>query len=176
MTQTNKEYAEALFLLSSEKNCISKHSEILSLIKSSVGENADYLELLSSPAVPLSERLKAIEEAFSGICDDYILSFLKLLCENGRIKELLFCIEEFEYLKTVAENKLTAMVYYAMPLDDTQKEALRKKLEITSGKNIDLVLIEDKSLLGGIKVELEGKVYDGSAKRRLKEVKGVISQ
>lgn len=176
MTQTNKEYAEALFLLSREKNCLSEHSETLSLIKNAVEENPDYLEFLSSPAVALSERLNAIEEAFSKICDEYLLSFLKLLCENGRIKELLFCIEEFKYLKTVAENKITATVYYAMPLDDAQKEALRKKLEKSSGKKIDLIFTEDKSLLGGIKVELDGKVYDGSAKRRLKEVKGVISR
>lgn len=175
MTQTNKEYAEALFLLSTEKNKTENYSLVLQKIGELINKNPDYLEFLSSPAVALSERIGAIEEAFSDICDQYLLSFLKLLCENGRIKELRFCIDEFEYLKTVSENKLTATVFYAFPLDDSQKDALRKKLEKISGKNIDLILIENKTLLGGIKVELDGKVYDGTAKRRLKEVKGVMT-
>lgn len=176
MTQTNKEYAEALFLLSEEKSCTDSYSETLGNIKNIVEENPDYLEFLASPAVVLSERIAAIEEAFSGFCDEFILNFLKLLCENGRIKELPFCIEEFEYLKTLAENKANATVYYAYPLDDAQKQALKAKLESKIGKNIDLVFIEDKSLIGGIKVELDGKVIDGSAKHYLNKVKGVISQ
>lgn len=176
MTQTNKEYAEALFLLSREKDCVNKYSETLGEIKNIVAENPDYLEFLSSPAVVLSERISAISEAFSRICDEYLLNFLKLLCENGRIKELLSCIEEFEYLKTLAENKTTATVFYAYPLDEAQKQALRAKLENKVGKNIDFIFIEDKSLIGGIKVELDGKVIDGSAKHYLNKVKGVISQ
>ncbi len=176
MTQTNKEYAEALFLLSSEKNCVEKFAEKLALIKDAINENPDYLEFLSSPAVDLSERLDAIESAFESIEEEFLISFLKLLCENGRIKELPMCIEEFFYLKTMAENKVTATVYYCFPLDDAQKEALQKKLERTSGKNVDLLFIEDKSLIGGIKVELDDKVFDGSAKRYLQQVKGVISR
>ena len=47
---------------------------------------------------------------------------------------------------------------------------------IDSGKNVDLLFVEDKSLIGGIKVELDDKVFDGSAKRYLQQVKGVISR
>lgn len=176
MTQTNKEYADALFLLSNEKNCVEVYAEKLTLIKDAINENPDYLEFLSSPAVELSERLEAIDKAFKSIEDDYLISFLKLLCENGRIKELPLCIEEFFYLKTLAENRVTATVYYSFPLDNAQKSALQKKLEKKSGKNVDFLFIEDKSLIGGIKVELDDKVFDGSAKRYLQQVKGVISR
>ena len=134
------------------------------------------LSITALAFVAADEAFSAISEAFSGICDEYLLNFLKLLCENGRIKELLSCIEEFEYLKTLAENKTTATVFYAYPLDEAQKQALRAKLENKVGKNIDFIFIEDKSLIGGIKVELDGKAIDGSAKHYLNKVKGVISQ
>lgn len=176
MTQTNKEYAEALFLLCCEKNCVETYAEKLTFIEDVINKNPDYLEFLSSPAVDLSERLEAIDEAFKSFEDEYLISFLKLLCENGRIKELPLCIQEFFHLKTIAENKVTATVYYQYPLDDAQKSALQKKLEQVSGKNVDLLFIEDKSLIGGIKVELDDKVFDGSAKRYLQQVKGVISR
>lgn len=176
MTQTNKEYAEALFMIAAEQGLEEKFSEILADISKTLSENDEYLEFLSSPAVPISQRLLAIDEAFGSIDNEYITSFLKLLCENRRIKELPLCIEEFESLKTAAQNKIYATVYYAFPLSNEQKEALKQKLEAKTGKNVELNFAEDKSILGGIKVEFDGSVLDGSAKHYLNKVKGVISQ
>ncbi len=176
MTQTNKEYAEALFMIATEQGLEEKISENLATIGKMLLENPEYLDFLSSPAVPINRRLRAIDEAFSSIGNEYITSFLKLLCENRRIKELPFCIEEFEELKTAAQNRIFATVYYAFPLSNEQKEALKHKLEKQTGKNVKLEFIEDKSILGGVKVELDGSVLDGSAKHYLNKVKGVISQ
>ena len=176
MTQTNKEYAEALFMIATERGLEDSFSQALSDISIILQENPEYLEFLSSPAVPISRRLAAIDEAFGSMDNGYISSFLKLLCESRRIKELPLCIEEFEQLKTAAQNKIYATVYYAFPLLSEQKEALKKKLQKQTGKNVELSFVLDKSILGGIKVELDGSILDGSAKHYLNKVKGVISQ
>lgn len=176
MTQTNKEYAEALFMIAAEKELLESFSKSLADINEVILKNPEYLEFLSSPAVPISRRLSAIDEAFGNIENEYITSFLKLLCENRRIKELPLCIEEFEQLKTEAQNKVYATVYYTFPLSSEQKEALKQKLEKQTGKNVELTFTLDKSILGGIKVELDGSILDGSAKHYLNKVKGVISQ
>ena len=53
------------------------------------------------------------------------------------------------------------------PLTEAQAEALKQKLEKLSGKKISLSLKTDPSLLGGVRVELEGKELDGTVKGRL---------
>ena len=174
MMQTEKEYAEALFMLAAEEQKTEEYSRSLGLIRSVVQENPTYPEFLASPAIPLSERLAALDEAFGDSVPEYVLSFLKLLCENGRIRLLEECIAEFEKLSMAFSNRIAARVFSAIPLDEDQKQALCAKLEKISGKIVEPEYTVDPSLIGGIKIEIEGKTYDGSIKHRLYDVKDVM--
>ena len=62
-----------------------------------------------------------------------------------------------------------------MPLSDEQKKALCAKLAKMCSKQIDARYVEDKSLIGGIRVEVDGKTLDGSIEKRLQKVKGVMN-
>ncbi|MBQ2676809.1 MAG: ATP synthase F1 subunit delta [Clostridia bacterium] len=174
MMQTDKEYAEALFMLAAEEQKIEQYTEYLNTISALIRENPDYTDFLSSPAIPLEERLKAIDDAFDETMPEYIVSFLKLLCENGHIRSLNECISEFKKLVMVISNKAVANVYSAIELTDEQKNALCEKLSKITGKVIQPVYTVDESLIGGVKIEIEGKTYDGSIKHRLYDVKDVI--
>ena len=175
MTQTAKEYASALFMLASENGCCGEYAEHLKQIKALIEATPEYVRFLESPAIPLSERLGAIDEAF-GSMPEHIVSFIKILCENGRIAHILDCITEYSELLKIAENRTTATIYYVEPLTEEQKAALLTKLCSASGKNVEAVYIQDTSLIGGIKVSLDDKTIDGSIANRLNKAKGVISQ
>lgn len=174
MTETIKEYAEALFLIADENQCIDNFSASLLQIAKLLKENPDYIEFLSSPAALLSKRLSAIDTAFSNRYDERIVSFLKLMCEHKHIKSIFECIDEFEKLKREKENRATATVYSAFPLSSEQKDLLCKKLQSSFGKTVDAVYVTDESLLGGIKVVMDEMTIDGSTKKRLNNVKEVM--
>ena len=174
MKETYREYAEALFMLALEEDKCDEICSALTQIDSAINENPQYLDLLDSPAVPLSERLSLIDEAF-GKSEEYVVSFLKLLCENGYIQSFSLCKEEFESLLDFNRGKIEARVYCAVELTDVQKTALCKKLSRVSGKDVFATYILDESLIGGIRVEIDGNVYDGSISSALNSVKDVIS-
>ena len=174
MMQTDKEYAEALFMLVAEEQKIEEYTKSLDIVKQLILENPDYTEFLASPAISLSERLQAIDEAFEGSMPEYIVSFLKILCENGRIRSLPGCIDEFGKLAMAISNKAEADIISAVELSDDQKKAICSKLEKITGKIIQPVYTVDKSLIGGVKIEVEGKTFDGSIRHRLQDVKDVI--
>lgn len=174
MKQTYREYAEALFMLASEEDKCDEISAALKQIESVINENPKYLDLLDSPAIPLSERLSLISEAFSG-SEEYVVSFLKLLCENGHIRSFSLCKDEFQALLEIHQGKIEAKVYCAVQLTSEQKTALCKKLSKVTGKDVFASYIIDESLIGGIRVEIDGNVYDGSISSALKSVKDVIS-
>ena len=174
MKQTEIEYAEALFVLALEDNAAEEYAEHLALIERLIQENPDYLEFLFSPAIPLSDRLSALDEAFSSIPEN-ILSFLKLLCENGHIRSLPLCIREFFRLLKEKQNSVSADVFSAVELTDAQKQAVCKRLSDMTKKTVEPRFILDPSLIGGIKIEIEGKIYDGSIKHRLHDIKDVIT-
>ena len=65
MTEISREYAEALFEIACEENARDEYAEHLRNILEVFNENPEYMEFLICPGVPLSERLAAVEEAFS---------------------------------------------------------------------------------------------------------------
>ena len=83
--------------------------------------NPDYIEFLASPAIPMSERAAAVDEAFGGM-PEYVVSFIKLLCENGKARTIFGCIDEYEKLAHVFSNRTSAVVYSAVELNEMQKE------------------------------------------------------
>lgn len=176
MTEISKEYAVALFMLAAENGLVNEYSAQLNDIKELAKENPDYVNILESPAIPLSERLALVDAAFSEGYYEYIVSFIKLLCENRHIRSLCACIDEFIELARVAQNCVVATVYYVEPLTKAQKDKLILKLSKISGKKVEAVYVEDKSLIGGIKIQLDDKLLDGSLSGRLNKVKGVISE
>ncbi len=175
MMQTDKEYAEALFMLASEENQVEDYGEALSVIDKVVEENPEYLEFLGSPAISLEERLAAVDEAFGTLPED-VVSFVKILCENRHINILPECVKAYYKLKMALSGRAVANIYSSVELSKGQQKNICDKLRKVTGKEIDRVYIIDESLIGGVKIDVEGKTYDGSIKSRLDELKKRLSE
>lgn len=174
MMQTDKEYAAALFELASEDQRLTECLSDLVAVRELVRENPEFPLLLSSPAIPLSERLSLIEEAFAGRVQDTVVNFMLFLCEKGRFSLICDIIEEFEALCREASRTCEARIVCAAELDDERKATLVAKLEKMLGKKIEPVYSIDPSLIGGVLVQVDGKVFDGTLKSRLRDVKDVM--
>lgn len=174
--QKSREYGEALFALATEYGACDEYNNALDTVSTVFKENPEYTDFLASPSIPKAERIEALETAFSGRVPEHIVSFLSILCERGRIREFSGCVREYKALLDASKNVSLAKVVSAVPLTDSQKEKLQIKLEKLSGQTVILDCSVDKSLLGGLIIETDGKTIDGSLKRRLYEVKEVISR
>ena len=139
-------------------------------------ENAEYLDVLQAPSVPLDERLDLIEKAFGEQMHEYAVSFVKLICAHGHIRELWDCIDEFLKLYEASDGIVTAYVTSATELDEDEKTALREKLEKKLLRRVELVCEVDASILGGVIVKADGAIMDGSLKTRLAEVGEIIGK
>lgn len=173
MADLSNEYAVALFSLAMENGLVSEFERELGEIKGLIDE--DYIHILSSPALSLSVRLGMIDEAF-GTMHEYVVSFMKLICENGQISVLPETINEFFLLCRELENRAVARIYYVKEPSEAQKARLEDKLSKMTGKKIDALYIEDSTLIGGIKIELDDRIIDGSLSARLSNIKGVIGK
>ncbi len=176
MTEISREYAEALFAVACEENAKDKYNEDLKKILNVFNENPDYMEFLVCPGIPLSERINAIDEAFSGNFPQYIVMFMQLLCEKGRIKLFSQCVAEFIKLVDASKNITVAKITSAVELTQDEKENIRRKLEKSLKKGVITECIVDPTIMGGIIIETEGRVIDGSLRKSLHEVKEVIGR
>ena len=171
-----REYASALFTLAVEEGKQKEYFASLETVKTVLAENGEYMDFLNSFSIPKSERIDAIEEAFGKSIEEYVVSFIKLLCEKDRISEFFECVEIYKELLDLYENVSVAKVTSSIELKDEEQNKLKEKLEKAYGKKVVLDIKVDKSLLCGIVVEIDGKIIDGSIKKSLGNVKEVISK
>lgn len=174
MAQISNEYAEALFALALETGSVKEYSEALDIVLNLMKENPEYIDFLSSPDIPKQERVGALESAFGGKIPEMVVSFLCLLCDRGRIHMLKDCISDYKKLSDAADGVSMAEVISAVELTEDEKTALKSKLEDFCGHRVELDCSVDKSLIGGVKVTVDGKVIDGSVKQKLHELKGAM--
>ena len=76
---------EKTLLLVCEEGEEDAYLSSIEMVKEVLLAEAQFLTLLASPSISLQERLTVIDEAFGGKVPDHLLSYLKLLCEKGRI-------------------------------------------------------------------------------------------
>ena len=175
MTEIAKEYSSALFMLACEEGKAKEYAASLAEVKEVFLENPGYLELLSSPAMPKEERLSVLEATFGGNIPQRVLSYLKLLCEKGRISFFLESVEEYKRLLSAWESVFHAKVTSAVELTEEEKEKLICKLESVRKGKVQAEYFVDPALLGGLIVEIDGNILDGSLRHRLYEVKEVMN-
>lgn len=175
MTETSKAYADALFSLAMEEHAEKAFLDALRMVNSALQTMPEAVDLLASPAVPKDERLAVLDKAFDGL-PEHVMSFLKVLCGQGHIRELPDCVAGFEELYDSAMKLSTAYVASATALTEKEQSELKTKLEKRLGRVIRLECSVDKSLLGGLVVRVDGKVIDGSLKHRLHEIKEVMNR
>ena len=176
MTAIIKEYGTALFMLAREEGKAKEYAVALEEIKKIFIDNPLYVAMLSSPSIALSERLNAIDEAFKGNAPEDVVSYLKLLCEKGRIIDYNESVAEYQCLLNEYERVFTAKVTSAQELTEDEKTKLIQKLNKAYLGEIKAEYFIDSTLIGGVIVEIDGKVMDGSLRRRLQDVKEVINQ
>ena len=176
MTDLSREYAEALFALAAEHDQTKDYLEALDTTAALLADNPDYVELLSCPAIPRDERDALLEQSFSTLLPEQVLSFIQLLCAHGRIRSLADCIAEYRLLYQTAVAMSTAQVVSAVPLNEDEKQRLAAALSARIGRTVTLECTVDESLLGGLSVTIDGKVLDGSLRSRLHAVKEVMKQ
>ena len=176
MTERAGIYGGSLYDLAAEEKLTEPIKEQLLALKAIFRENPDYLKLLSEPAIKKVERLDMIDKAFGGSCEQYLINFLKLLCERGLLGEYEGCCETFVRRYNSDNGIAEALVTSAVKLSDKQLSALKAGLEKKSGKKVEILEKVDPKVLAGIKVELDGVQLDGTLSGRLAGVQKKLDE
>lgn len=157
-------YAAALFQAAAAKGEEQKVQEDLGLAHKLL---LDAMGALRHPRAPLAEKKKIIEGALAGKVGATTLRFLELLVEKKRFE--LMAMAAVNYGRLAADNRgaTKAVVRTARPLSSEGRKQLAVRLNIFSGKNIELDVKEDAELIGGITVKIGDWVLDSSLRGQL---------
>ncbi len=176
MNDVAREYGSALYMVACEDDDVKTYIDGLNVVADSFLKEPDYMLFLSSPNVPLNQRVSSLESVFGNVIPQKMVSFLQLLCEKGRIEYFEDAKVTFLELYEDWKNILKITVKSAVPLTESQKERLTNKLESVYKCSLRIDYVIDTTLLGGVVIETEDKIIDGSVRNRLQQVKEVIKR
>ncbi|MBR3791990.1 MAG: F0F1 ATP synthase subunit delta, partial [Clostridia bacterium] len=86
MNDVAREYGSALYMVACEDDDVKTYIDGLNVISDSFLKEPEYMLFLSSPNVPLNQRVSSLEAVFGDVMPQKLVSFLQLLCEKGRIE------------------------------------------------------------------------------------------
>ena len=160
------EYASAIFALALEQSSLDRVRDDLETLALSLKENPDYIRLLDTPALSKEERLSLIDEAFSSL-DYSVKNLVKILCERHAVYTVADLSAAFFAMYDEHNGIERVEAVSAVPLTESQIEALKTKLGNMTGKRIVLTNKVEPEILGGVILRYSGIQLDGSVKARL---------
>ncbi len=166
----SRRYSKALFELARETaREESLGQEIEAFLAAYSG--SELPAVLNNPAFGLESRKKILVEVAGSIqLTPLAEHFLLLLLERDRLSFLPSIVTSYRRLVNAAKGRVEAKIVSASPLDPSALERLVDSLRRVSGKDVVVQEESDPKLIGGIVIELEGKVYDGSIRTQLEKM------
>jgi len=167
MSGVHQVYGSSLYELAKEEGLLERIGTQLRQVVEIFDRTPDYWRFLQTVSIPKAERCKALDEALGNAVEPYLLNFIKILCENGTIRELKGCAAEYRRLYNEDHGIVEARAVTAVPLAAALQEKLKEKLEGILSKSVELTCTVDPACVGGVLLELPGRQLDGTVKNRL---------
>ena len=165
-----KRYAKALFALARDEGALEETGETLRRL-AVIAADPETGPQLTNPL--LSTKTRA---ALARTLSEHLElgrttgNFVGLLADNQRLDQLPGIAAYYQRLVDQELGQTRAKLTSAIHLDDAQRVALIAKLQHMTEKKVLAEYNIDPQLLGGVVVEIEGRVLDGSVRTQLEKL------
>ena len=164
-------YANALLQVSRAEGYLSDIQDELFRFARAFEASDDLRTALSDPALPAERRVAVVEDLMGPKALPASAALAEMLVAAGRSHELPDIIDRFVELAAAEQRRAVAEVRTATALTPDQTERLRQALNRATGKDVEIKVVLDPSVLGGVVSRVGDLVIDGSVRRRLEQLR-----
>ncbi|TDL32918.1 F0F1 ATP synthase subunit delta [Jeotgalibacillus sp. S-D1] len=163
-------YAQALYELALQNGQVDTVEEDLRVVRQVFRDNPDLALLLQSPKLTKTQKKQLILQSFSGL-SIYVLNTLSMLIDRRRNTEVAALADAYIELALSSRGTAVAHVYSATRLSEADQAALSKAFAARVGKqSLQITNNVDPSLLGGLRIRIGNRIFDGTIKNKLKRL------
>ena len=164
-------YGEALVELANEEGIASSMLEEIQSVREIIKDNPEFVKLMLHPGIAKQEKLQVVDKVFKDMVSDQLTGLIRIIVENERFKDIDSVFQY--YIDKVKESQGIGVVYVTTPLelDDKEKSNIvARLLETTDYKSLEMNYAIDKSLIGGMIVQIGDRYVDSSIRNRLDDL------
>ncbi|HEX7538686.1 MAG TPA: ATP synthase F1 subunit delta [Syntrophales bacterium] len=172
-----KRYARAFFDIAVEEGKIEDYGRELATFASLIVQNKALQEFLANPIFELKSKKNVIEELLGRTqISGRTANFLRLLVDKQRINFLGEIENAYREFMDKSLKKVRVSVKTPYPLTSELEGALKQRVAEMTGKEVEMTVEDDASLIGGLIVRVGDTMYDGSIKTQLGNIRKLLGE
>jgi F-type H+-transporting ATPase subunit delta len=172
MTDRCDAYAEAFFSVLAAEGSMNEAQDELFRFSRILEGNDELYAKLADQNIPAARRQQIVEDLLGGgRAFPATIGLVSLVVVTGRLRELPTIVDRLLQRTASLTNRTVAEVRSAVELTDEQRKRLTESLKKATGLDVDLVVIIDPTVIGGIVTQIGDTVIDGSIRHRLAQLK-----
>lgn len=164
-------YARALLDIASSEGHLDEVEDELFRFARIVEGNDELRMTISNPGLPLDQRASVVDDLLEHRALPTTRAIATFIVAAGRGHDLPAIVNRFVELAAQTREQVIAEVRSAVALDDAQKARLAQALSQATGKRVEIKVVVDESVLGGIVATIGDTVIDGTIRHRLEQLK-----
>lgn len=164
-------YAQAVVTLAQAEDALDVVENELLAVARAVNSHEELRQRLTDQHLPAAQRMKVLEADVLASAHPATRAALALLITANRVSDLAEIASAVADRAAATRDEEVAEVAVAVDLDAPRRAALKEALERATGKKLDLQVVVDSAVVGGVRARIGDTVIDGSVLRRLTDLK-----
>jgi len=164
-------YARGLFEIASAEGTIDEVEDELFRFARSLEGSDELRNILTDDQIPAAKRQAIVEDLLGGKATSTTTQLVSMVVGSGRGRDLPAIIDRLVARASSSKQLELAEVRSAVALSDDQKDRLAAALANATGKQVNLKVVVDPSVIGGLVATVGDTVIDGTVRTRIDQLK-----
>lgn len=167
-------YASGIFELAKAEDELERVEDELFAVAQALDGSADLRSALTDPQLPLERKQAIVDDLLEGRASSLTVGLIQLVLGQGRSSELPAIARALLEKAAESRDRAVAEVRSAVALDDETVERLAAALGRATGKKVEVKVIVDETVIGGIVARVGDNVIDGSIAKRVESLRQAV--
>jgi F-type H+-transporting ATPase subunit delta len=167
-------YAHAMFAVARAEGVLPAVEDELFTFGKALEQHTELRESLTDATLPAENKKAVVEDLIGERANPVTLALLGFVIDAGRAREIPAIVEELARMAAEDRQHELAEVRSAVELTSAQRERLAQALSQATGRQVDVKVVVDPSVVGGVVARVGDEVFDGSLASRLEDAKQAL--
>ncbi len=164
-------FINALLEVASKKGQFEQIEKDLDLVCDVIVKHDNLKKVLFHPSISRSDKKDLVKNVFGKTVSPLMTNFLYLLVDRRKEEILEFIPDVYKTVTDEKKGVIKATIQTVMPLTGDRLDTFKKQLKKITGKTVELEVVQNPDILGGMVIQIGNKMIDGSVANRLKNLK-----
>lgn len=166
-----KSYAQAILSVASSEGDGTRVEDEIYRFAQVIQSSEELKATINDNSIPSARRQQIVEDLLEGQASQASVALISMLIAAGMASEIKAIADQVVGLGAESRDKAVAEVYSVVDLSEDQQARLAAALKTATGKDVEMKVIIDESVMGGLLVQIEDEVIDGTVRTRLKQLR-----